>query len=191
MPLIALFLVASPALACSIVGPSELVVDPELSDGIAPDVPVLGDVLITRGRGPRKTAGGVSTSTSCDDLGFITIEVDETKPDVGFVLELLDGELPEGLDALPEQPWLGPDLTLTWIDEALDDQDAFAFTLAISAVDSGGDRSEAVEIDISDDGIPDEEEVQKGCSTVAGSATGSWTLLLGLTLVARRRRIRR
>ena len=182
MTLTALFLLAAPAFGCSIAGPQEFLIDDTLVDDQAPARPELVDVEINRGQGPRKK-GLVSMSTSCDDIGFISIELEPTGEELGYYLDLVDGDLPDGMDGLPEVAWTGPGFTLTWIDEATDDQDAFAFTLSLTPVDRAGNLGDPLEVDIEDDAAT------KGCSSVPGAPVGSLALLAGLAGLARRRRI--
>lgn len=166
----------SDAEACSFMGhePYETVEDGGDTD--PPGAPVLGEALITRGVGPEGVF--IQSATSCDDLGWITIELTEPDDDdaLGYTMEVVAGTTPDGF-SLPQSPFhlVESGLILVWIDDATDDQEAFDFTLAVTAMDPAGNEGPADEIQLTDGG--------SGCG-VAG-LSGSW--LLGLMLLGRRR----
>lgn len=175
----------TPAHACTIVSPTELVLDPSLQDEEPPAPPEVLDVEIQRGRGPRGVV--VRVSTSCDDLGFIRLNLARPQGDpdseatVGYQLEKVEGDLPSGL-SLPllwDNPWLGPELTLGWIDEAENRQDPFDFTLALIPVDLAGNEGEPALVTLSHDG-----KREGGCSHAPGASL-SWAGLLVLAALAR------
>ena len=185
---ILLFALSEAALACSIIGPMPFVLDDTLSDDSPPAMAEVLDLSIVRGRGPERTSNGSMMSTSCDDLGFIDITLADPEgdlaDDVGYYLELVDGELGEEM-SLPSDPWTGQVLTLSWIDGATDDQDVLSFTLSITPVDRAGNLGEPIELFIEDDGVPD-DDTAFGCSSVPGAPVGGLWVLVGL-LAARRR----
>jgi len=183
-------LLSQPTLGCSLISPAVFDVDPTLTgDEIAPDMPEFNDLTIHRGRGPRKLDDGSMMSTSCDDIGFITIELmdpaEDDPEDVGYSVDLLDGELPMGL-TLPEGTYAGPGISLSWIDEAIHDQDPFGFTLQITPFDTSGNQGDPLEVWLEDDGIPDAESAPYSCSVVRDAPVGLIWVLVGL-LAARRR----
>lgn len=179
-----LALALDPAHACSIAAPPTLQIDPGIEDDVPPAPPVVLGVEIQRGRGPRD-----HMITSCDDIGSIRIEVarPEGDPDgieeVGYRLRLLDGRLPRGLTLPGDDALLGELLRLHWVDGATDDQDAFAFTLALVPVDVAGNEGKTVRVRIEDDGIAASE--RPSCATAPGQ--GGWWAVGLLGLLARRR----
>ncbi len=186
-------LMAPAALACLIETPGPHVLDEaEIGvDILAPDPAEDATVSsISRGRGP-VCEDGSCASTSCDDIGIISIHFSPAADDrmpaeaIGYRAELLSGALPDGLTLSPDA-LLGPDgLKLWWIDGASDDQEAFDFTLGIVAIDLAGNESEAALVWVADPGREAGEVT--GCS-VAGGAGLSAVLLASLSAVSRRRR---
>lgn len=148
-------LTAAPAAACDFLGPTPL--EPVASEDVtAPAAPAFEAPEVQRGTGPRGFIA--QSSTSCDDLGWITVAValfDDTSPEDAIGIEVIDvaGTLPDGL-TLPDGPWVHPDgvLQWTWGDEAVDSQEAFAFTATLVAVDEAGNRSAEVPLDVEDPG---------------------------------------
>lgn len=175
---------AGEAFACSLLGPEVLAVAPDPSDLEAPAAPALVAIDVRRGVGPR---GGMATS--CDDLGFVTITVarPDDDPDlddaVGYHLALVDGVLPEGL-TLSDDAWLGPDLSLIWIDGATDDQEALSFTLSLTPSDAAGNLGEPLLVDVADPGSVG----SVGCDALGGRGSAAW--VLGAAALLRRRRAR-
>src|SRR5688572_23423497 len=98
----------------------------------------------------RGTARGGST---CDDLGFIVIELVRVDDDrtprekLGYRITRIEGTLPESgmlpSFALRVIPVPGKPLqfTLVWVDGATDNQESIDFTLAVTAVDMAGNES--------------------------------------------------
>ncbi|MCA9488928.1 MAG: hypothetical protein KC621_03375 [Myxococcales bacterium] len=164
---------ASTSLACSLAGPSTLTIQTDPTDQTAPTAPVWVATDIRRGVGPQ---GGMSTS--CDDLGFVTITVarPDDDPDgeeaVGYRLALVEGSLPDDL-TLPEEAWLGPELILSWIDGATDDQEPLVFTLSLTPTDAAGNEGEPLVVEISD---PGSTANPLGCDVLGGGAGGAWML---------------
>lgn len=179
---------ATPAAACSLVGPEVLLVDTSLEDVQPPEAPEITAIEITRGRGPQPAGPGRSVSTSCDDLGIVSLSI--TQPDggpdpdgdVGYLLELAEGTLADGM-SLPTEPWLGPILTLSWIDGATDDQEPFDALLAITPIDRAGNLGPTVTVELADDGVA----AGTGCRTTPAVPTGQLLVLASLGLLGRRR----
>lgn len=188
-----LFLIgsATPSLACSIATPLGLTVDPLIDDAEAPLAPELVQVDIRRGSAPEERLFGQKSVSSCGDSGQIVIEVarpagdidDETT--VGYRFALVEGVMPEGfeLPARDAEPWLGPNLFLTWGDGQVDDQDAFAFTVEVFPVDAAGNEGEPLELEFADDGLAPGSP--GGCSTTP--LGGWWGLALAAPFLVRRR----
>lgn len=178
-------LLANPTWACSMVGPDPFAVDSAIEDDLPPAPPVRVGVDLQRGVGPRRSGLFGRETTSCDDIGGVWIEVARPAGDpdpadeVGYRLEQLDGTLPDGLE-VPSGPWRGPTLSLTWIDDATDDQEPFAFTLAIVPVDRAGNEGPALELELADDG-----SVPGGCASAPWAGGLGW--LAPLALLRRRR----
>lgn len=176
-------LCAPPALACSVLGPQPHPILDASDDTAPPATPQLQSITITRGHGP----GPGGCSTSCDDIGFLTLELlaeddTSTAATTGFQLTLVDGALPFDLPVDPVRPQDGANLELTWIDGATAAQEALDATLEVHAVDEAGNVSTSgLTVEISDPGT-----TGGGCASLP-SAT-AWALV-GL-LAARRRSVR-
>jgi hypothetical protein len=160
-------------------GPEQHTLDPEEQelDSTPPGRAEVMLIDITRGRGPKFTGRGWSGS-SIDDIGILDFEFtpssdDRTSPDMmGYRIEHIDGELPEGL--IPDYDVRARDgvLYLYWIDGNTDSQESLDFTLSFRAIDLGGnmgDPSEPVEIK--------HPGSQGGCATT-GSRSGEFCIFL-------------
>lgn len=156
-PALGLLLIASTlsfpriADACSFAGPIEHEIDPAeaaVDDEPPAKIETVG-VEIRRGKGPE---GGCSqSSTSCDDIGLITLiptppSDNRTDADeLGYRIRLVGGEVPSGL-TIPTEAWRlqtsSPPaaLSLHWIDGATDDQESIDFTVTLAAVDRAGNE---------------------------------------------------
>jgi MYXO-CTERM domain-containing protein len=184
-------LLPSSALACSFIEYDEHLIDDTIADEVAPGLPTLDDLSVTRGVGPTRSGFGSQSVSSCDDLGWITLalsaEDDLSAPEsLGFVFALDTGSLPFTLPSEAVRPFDGS-ITFVWIDEATDEQEPIEATVTVNTVDEAGNVSaESLLVTISDEG---REEGLKGCSTGSG-APGVGLGLLGL-LAVRRRRARR
>ena len=147
------------ARACSISGPIEHVVDPSMqaTDQTPPTLPPNLETTIKRGMGPQQQGCGQGSS-SCDDLGVITIAAratdDVTPPTrIGYRLTLAAGSTPAGLQ-LPSSPVEfagGGGVALAWLDGATDDQEPINFTLQVVAIDLAGNESAPQTVRIRDD----------------------------------------
>lgn len=151
-------LAAEAASACSFAANPAHTLDgnAQATDATAPAAPTLTVVRVVRGKGPQSESLCSSSVSSCDDLGQIELQMaatDDQTPatSMGFRIELAGGALPSGL-TLPDYSVRGSRLLLVWIDGASDDQEAFSFVLAISAVDLAGNVGPATTIDIRDPG---------------------------------------
>jgi MYXO-CTERM domain-containing protein len=168
-----------PARACSPDEAEVLDLDPSSTDDVPPAPPELRELLIMRGhRG---------SSAACADVGFVDLEL--TRPaadpdgedDVGYLFDLIEGDLPGGL-RLPREPLLGPFVSLDWIDRATRAQEPLDFTLAVIPVDVAGNEGEPLLVPVSHEG----RERESGCSTAPDA--GLWALLVALGLSRRARR---
>lgn len=184
-----------PASACDFAGAAPLVVDAgEQRVDHAPPAKVASvGVTISRGRGPGGSCGKRS-STSCDDLGAIVLYPtapadDRSGPDdLGYVVRLVSGELPEGA-SLPVEavvPSRGSGIVLSWIDGDTDDQEPVRFAVTVAAVDRAGNVGPA------SDPVPVVDEGGgSGCQTGGRAKPGVWAALGVLAVaggLARRRR---
>jgi hypothetical protein len=183
------------ARACSIAGPVEHVVDPSMqaTDQTPPTLPPNIETTIKRGMGPQQQGCGQGSS-SCDDLGVITIAAratdDVTPPTrIGYRLTLAAGSPPAGLQlpAYPVEFAGGGGVALAWRDGATDDQEAIDFTLKIVAIDLAGNESAAQTVRVSDD---------SGHACAVARRAAHWQGLAGVTvgailLMARKRSRRR
>lgn len=155
-------LLPSESAACSNVAPDVLAVrgPAEATEGEAPGPVDDVDVAVTRGVGPTGTGCGQQMESSCDDLGSVTLtfrparDADSARDEVGYVVELAEGDLPEGLQ-LRAEPLLGGgaadevSITWWWIDGRDDEQEPIGFAVSIHAVDADGHqgpRSAAIEV---------------------------------------------
>ena len=114
----------TPAQACSLAGNQEHIIDPQAqaTDASPPSAPVVTVQTIQRGQGPEYHGCSQSVS-SCDDLGWIIVQVSATDDQtavgsLGYRIELASGSLPSGL-ALPAtavRPATSGGLLFSWID---------------------------------------------------------------------------
>jgi hypothetical protein len=171
-------LCAPPALACSVVGPQPHAILDASDDTTPPATPTLLSLTIGRGR-----ARGL-TSSSCDDLGFLTLELHteddtSTADTIGLELTLINGTLPFDLPADPVRPQVSAGVVLNWIDGATAAQEPINATLEVRAVDEAGNVSASpLTVEIIDPG-----RFGGGCAT--SPSTGAWALV-GLLALRRR-----
>lgn len=190
------------AWACSLASPAEHTVTENPTDVVAPSVPT-ADVAIVRGHGPVETEDGSLMSSSCDDLGFLNLSLaatdDVSAPgNLGYVVTLVEGgDLPDGLtlstDGMVPVRTESGGLTISWIDEEMDEQDAFSFEIDIAAMDEAGNLGEPARLLVEDDGLGDvgEEDGEgepAGCATVPAAAGWFGIALAGVAASRRRRR---
>lgn len=165
------------AWACSLSVPSAHAIDPTLDDDTSPAA-ITGavGVEVRRGRGPVEMNGACGSS-SCDDIGLLTLTFaaaiddgaadgadsgglsdDRLQPAVGYQLRLRSGALAAGLalPAAPQAAWLSDDgnatLMLVWGDGATDRQEPFSAQVSIEPVDAAGNIGPARQVTIADDG---------------------------------------
>jgi len=189
---------ASPAaLPCSYLTHEPHAIDPNagLFDTDPPKPPRLLKVDgIKRGVGPDITGA----STSCDDLGTLTLTMEaaedqRTPPEeMGYRVQLAAGSLPDGLTLpagpvrqlpLAEGDQQRAKLLFVWIDGATDEQEPLDFTLDITPVDRAGLEGGAARVRVKHPG-------SDGCGLGRSPSSGSLALLLAalMLLGARRRR---
>jgi hypothetical protein len=163
----------------------------DVSEPMAP-APMDTEITISRGVGPRPIGFSFS-STGCDNLGFLTVQLvpgeDDRTPldEMGFRAEFVSGTLPDGLE-FPEETSEAFRLhgdgrwQIVWSDGAEDVQEAFDFTLELFSVDLAGNESaEGLIVNFADPG-----DDGSGCSMASSAPTPTLALLL-LGLIPRRR----
>lgn len=166
------------AWACSVAPDAPFETEPDPDDTVAPQEPVLEALDVRRGKGPESAGCGRAMTTSCDDIGFITLTFAQPEGDthaadaIGYAIRFVGGTLPDGLEA-PEGLWAGPSLHLYWIDGATDDQEPFAFDVEIVAVDPAGNESPPLRVEVADGA----DAASAACSS-AGATASAWPLLL-------------
>ncbi len=190
MLLVLASLLTPPAAACQFVVGAEHVVTENPADTAAPTDPADVQVTVKRGVGPA-CVGPLCSSTSCDDLGAVTLTFPASTDDVsapeaiGYRVRLVEGTAPEHLldGVVRTSDRLSDDgtaqITLAWGDEATDDQEPLDFVLGVTAIDEAGNESAEVEVEVSDAG--------SGCATVGGAGALATLLALGLAGARRRR----
>ena len=157
-------------------------------DTIDPSIPMVGEVTVVRGNGH----GCGDRAGSCDNLGIVTIEImanDDrtTLENMGYRLELVGGA-PDV--TLPDYDVRADDgfLTLSWVDGATDEQEVVDFTIRVSSVDLGGNRSTgAINVPVHDAG-------QTACECRPGArrlSVSPFALVLFAALALTARRLRR
>jgi hypothetical protein len=129
-------------LACTFEPPTEHEIDrlEQEVDTIAPAVPVITEVTITRGTGH----GCGETRMECDELGIIEIAIesndDRTPVDkIGWHIELTGESIPP-ITINPYDIEQNP-IILSWADGAYDEQEPLDFNIRIIAVDLAGNVS--------------------------------------------------
>lgn len=168
--------------ACSYSTNAPLQIVDEEPEAAPPDTPVVELEDIKRGTGPTRD-GCISTySTSCDDIGTITLAVENADPEVGYELAVSDGEVPESLSIAdsPVHTFDDGTILLTWSDEAKDNQERLDFDLAVTAVDRWGQESEDSDI----------VEVEHPGGAFRSSVPGTVLLLLAALFGLGARRLR-
>ena len=150
-----ILLAISPAagLACSLaVTLHTLAEDEQRIDKKPPAAVEASVVSVKRGRGPVAAGNGLMSASSCDDLGFITVRIDDLPgddrtPDIslGYLVIPAGGTWPK-THSFPEKAVRGleegSEISLAWIDGATDEQEAIEFAFSIVVVDLAGNQSE-------------------------------------------------
>jgi len=164
------------------------VTDETLADDVAPEAP--GGVSVTVGRGHAPAEGCGAGSTSCDDIGSVTLRLDEPATDdqsstehIGYRIELADGVLP-GTLRLPDTAVRangGTELELFFVDDATEAQEVVAFSLVLTPIDEAGNVGPpSTEIRVFDPGGAE------GCRVARRATSLDAALLFGLVAIARR-----
>lgn len=148
---------AAEAPACSIVVPWHETSDEERKvDQSDPTPPVVVLESIRRGHARDRGESGSIVMTSCDDIGFITIRLQQPAHDdrtpsseMGYLLRVVEGNAPEEIMPLDRAVRAGEGiLHMHWIDGATNDQEPLDFTIAIVPVDAAGNEGDPVELKI-------------------------------------------
>jgi D-alanyl-D-alanine carboxypeptidase len=141
---------------------------------------------IRRGVGPRHMADGTTTSTSADNFASVEFVV-ETSDDrskafeIGYRTTLVAGSLPEGLQ-LPKEAYraLGCGgvgnfkdclFFLHWLEDSIDFQTPFDFTITAIAIDKAGNMSEPSEpIRVTHEGVTVDQGLTAAIDSIAENA---------------------
>lgn len=183
--LLAPIFVSRPAEACRAPGLIEHEIDPaeQAIDKEPPGRVETVGVSVHRGKGPEGSGCNRRGSTSCDDIGSIALiptppsDNRTPKEELGYRVRFIGGRVPDGLH-IPDgarrlYEFEPPSFGLRWIDGATDDQEAFDFTVTLTAIDKAGNEGpESAPIRIHHGG-------SSGCRMARGSELGSFALVLG------------
>lgn len=168
------------ALACSYLPPEPFELRDDPLDSTPPAAPKVRIRKIKRGvEGDNQGCGG--EGTSCDDLGYVDVEVTSLDEDAGVVLTL-SGKYPTMLTERlgPVSPGFEQSVRLVWIDGRGDSN--LDFDVEVSSVDRAGNVSEtSARVHVEHDG-------NDGCSLSSRGADGVWLALLAAFLLTRRAR---
>lgn len=163
--------------------PAETAVDSKPPSAIADP-----SFTVERGHGPEGGCGSQS-SDSCADVGSISIHFEPATDDrtdavsMGYLLEVIGGTAPADSTwpSSPVRASEGNTLYLHWVDGDHDDQEAIDLTLAISAIDRGGNKGPPTELRIRHGGS------DEGCRVSGSGVDLSWSLVLVALLALRGR----
>ena len=145
---------SQPADACGVLREKHAIDPSERKVDTQPPAQIVAKVTkISRGQGPRLRDQGIGPS-SCDDVGFVEIELtrfedDRTPPDLlGYRIGPAIGVLPNSPPAHSTDVYRlirgqKPVVVLVWIDHGSDEQEPFDFTVSLTAVDRAGNESVA------------------------------------------------
>ena len=190
--------IARPALACSI-AIQDLRIEADPLDTVAPGgISNLMVADITRGIGPDCNPDDTCVSSSCDDIGAVTLRftlpVDDRTPSEahGYITWIEEGHAPDYGGALelvePRMAVVNEGegrLSISWIDGATDRQEAIDLVIAVAPVDASGREgppSYVRVLDAASMGTP------SGCAHTQAAPVGLLgCTALGLLFVARRR----
>jgi hypothetical protein len=138
-------------------GNHEIVADP--ADTTPPSVPSAAVGEVNRGD------SRMCNSTSCHDMASFTLELDASddvspREEIGFLVEVVEGELPEGAMPLggPFQALGSFGYIVRWSETS---NPAFFSRLSVSAVDRAGNVSEPTFVEVSDGAF-------EGCTAAPG-----------------------
>jgi len=166
---------SSVGFACSLAGYQELNVDQTLPAIVFDDFDVNVQTI----------KRGSNSGSSCDDLGWVVIKIEEVDPEVGYTVELTSGTAPKNLGQhlVPVIPENDGTLTLAWSDEISDDQPPVDFTLRVTAIAPNGDPGPAHDVVVSDPGS------DGGCSSTGHQDASLLGLMIfGVVFYYRRKR---
>lgn len=167
------WLISSTTFACSVASTPEF-----LTDGTLPAIEFSAfDVTVDA------IKRGNDTGSSCDDLGWIDLQINNEDTQVGYKVELIDGVAPKNL-GVPQTPVSAIDsqITLIWSDEPTEEQPALDFTLRVTAIAPNGDEGPFEDVVVSDPGR------DGGCSTTGeGDISVVSLFMFGLVVLGLRR----
>lgn len=171
------------ARACSFAELTEHTLDAgeEMADTAPPETPAVEVMVIRRPATSAEAGCGTQAVSSCDGTGSVGLSITAAADDrtdseqMGYVIELVGGDQPVNL-GIPATPVrIDQDGTI-WFQFSDSDQD-IDMTLSVRAMDLGGNLSEPTVVQVESSGA-------SGCSTSAGTRTGSTTMaLIGMALL--------
>lgn len=175
-PIVCLILsISSVSFACSLAGYQDFNVDPSLPAIVFEDF----DVSV------KSVKRGANSGSSCDDLGWVVIEIDKVDPEVGYKVEVVDGTTPENMGQIlsPVIPDNDNTLLLVWSEDMSDEQPPLSFRLRVTAIGPNGDVGTTDDVFVSDPGN------EGGCSATGRRDVSLFGLFMfGLVVRLRRRR---
>ncbi len=117
---------------------------------------------------------GEDSGNSCDDLGWVTLEIIDVDPEVGYTVALTDGSPPKdfGEYLAPVIPDEDGKLVLVWSEAVSEDQPPVNFTLRVTAIAPNGDAGPSHDVVVSHSGM------DGGCSAAGHQDAG----LMGLAV---------
>lgn len=130
--------------ACSLATHAKLEIVDEEPEEPPPETPEVELENISRGHGPTSDGCFSQSSTSCDDIGSVTLKIENADPEIGYELEATEGSPSEPLWITdpPIHAFEDGTIVVTWNDEAKDNQESLDYDIAVTAVDRWGQESE-------------------------------------------------
>lgn len=167
----------SAALACSAPGTVELAIDDTLPAAVWSPFSVAVESI----------KRGADSGSSCDDLGWVTLQIEGGLAGAGYTFEVVDGNAPRNFGERPT-PVVDPNgegtFTLVWSEDVDDDQPALDFTLRVTPYAPNGEVGDFQDVEISHPGV------DGGCSSTGDGFSNPVSLLLFGALVLASRRLK-
>lgn len=175
-------LAATLSMACEVPEEVEFVLYGSPEDVVPPSPPVVEEAKIWRGTPPRFDPRPHWGDPGCE-WGGVDLTITVPDDDVGYLLEVVEGRLPDAREL--DVPTLTDRPMLWWRDGDDEDQEPVDFVLALTAIDRTGNLSEPVEIEVSDPGSAE------GCGCRSGTGSPSWIWVLVPLVFGVRRGVQR
>lgn len=150
--LLSITCLSASAFSCSLAGHRELNLDQTLPAIIFEDFEVEVQSI----------KRGADSGSSCDDLGWVILGIVDVDPEVGYTVELTDGNAPKNLGQylMPVIPESDGTLTLVWSENTSEDQPFLNFALRVTAIAPNGDTGPSHDVEVSHPGV------DGGCSAI-------------------------